>query len=88
MDGTRNRFAIPLTMPHVHIKIAERSETEKALLADKITKATMNAVACKEADISVSIENIDPNEWVEKVFKPDILAPWDKLYKKPGYGPL
>ncbi len=48
----------------------------------------MIAVACKEADISVSIENVDPSEWVEKVYKPDILAQWDKLYKKPDYGPL
>jgi 4-oxalocrotonate tautomerase len=75
-------------MPHVHIKIAGKSETEKARLADKITKAIMIAVACKEADISVSIENVDPSEWVEKVYKPDILAQWDKLYKKPDYGPL
>jgi 4-oxalocrotonate tautomerase len=35
--------------------------------------------------ISVAIEEIEPEDWVEQVYKPDIQRNWDNLYKKPGY---
>jgi hypothetical protein len=35
-----------------------------------------------------SIEDIEPNDRVEKVYKPDIIHKPDILYKKPGYNPL
>jgi hypothetical protein len=31
------------------------------------------------------MEEVKPQEWVEKVYKPIIENEWDKLYKKPGY---
>ena len=75
-------------MPHIHVKIAGKTEAEKAALAEAITNAVINAVQSKEANISVSIEDVDKADWVEKVYKPDILGHWDILYKKPGYNPL
>jgi len=75
-------------MPHIHVKIAGKTEAEKTKLAEEITKAVINAVQAKEANITVSIEDIDKEDWVEKVYKPDILGHWDTLYKKPGYNPL
>jgi 4-oxalocrotonate tautomerase len=75
-------------MPHVHIKIVGKSEEEKTRLAEEITKAVMNAVQAKEDNISISIEDVKKEEWVEKVYKPDILGHPDRLYKKPGYDPL
>ena len=33
----------------------------------------------------MAIEEIRPEDWAGKVYKPDILNNWDKLYKKPGY---
>jgi len=75
-------------MPHIHIKIVGKSEAEKTQLADEITKAVMHAVQSKEANITISIEDIQKEDWVEKVYKPDILGHWDQLYKKPGYDPL
>ena len=38
--------------------------------------------------VSVSIEEIEPSDWVDKVYRPDILNGSGKLYKKPGYNPL
>jgi len=38
--------------------------------------------------VSVSIEDIKPQDWVEKVYKPGIMAAPDRLYKQPGYDPL
>jgi 4-oxalocrotonate tautomerase len=76
-------------MPHVIVKMQSgRSEEQKAKLAEEITKAVMSGAKCSEAAVSVSIEDIEPADWAEKVYKPDITAKADKLYKKPGYNPL
>ena len=75
-------------MPHIHVKIVGKSEEEKANLAAEITKAVMVAVGAKEANISVSIEDVKKEDWAEKVYKPDILGHWGWLYKKPGYDPF
>ncbi|MBV9248579.1 MAG: tautomerase family protein [Acetobacteraceae bacterium] len=76
-------------MPHVIVKLhSGRSEQQKTKLAEEITKAVMAGANCAEASVSVSIEDIEPGEWVERVYKPDILGRPDKLYKKPGYNPL
>jgi 4-oxalocrotonate tautomerase len=76
-------------MPHVIVKLYPgRSEPQKAKLAEEITKAVMAGASCGEDAVSVSIEDVKPEDWVEKVFKPDIIAKPDGLYKKPGYNPL
>jgi 4-oxalocrotonate tautomerase len=76
-------------MPHVIIKLLSgRSEQQKARIAEEVTKAITSSAQCAEPSVSVSVEDIEPEEWVEKVYKPDILARQDKLYKKPGYDPL
>ena len=31
------------------------------------------------------IEEIGADDWAEKVYRPDMVNNWDKLYKKPGY---
>jgi 4-oxalocrotonate tautomerase len=30
---------------------------------------------------------VKSRDWLEKVYKPDILNKWDNVYKKPGYDP-
>ena len=73
-------------MPHVIVKLyAGRSGRQKAKLAAEITTAVMASVNSGEEAVSVGIEDICPNDWTDKVFKPDIIANWDNLYKKPGY---
>lgn len=75
-------------MPHVTVKlVAGRSEEQKAKLADLITQAVMAGAQCAETAVSVSIEDIAAPDWTEHVYKPDIAAHWDRLYKKPGYEP-
>ncbi|HUN44813.1 MAG TPA: tautomerase family protein [Acetobacteraceae bacterium] len=76
-------------MPHVIIKLyAGRSEQQKARLADEVTKAVMAGAGCDADAVSVAVEDVAPNDWAEKVYKPDIAAHPDRLYKKPGYNPL
>jgi 4-oxalocrotonate tautomerase len=31
---------------------------------------------------------VKPEDWAEKVYKPDILDKSETIYKKPGYDPL
>lgn len=73
-------------MPHVIVKLwPGRSEREKQHLADAIVKDVVTYAKCDESSVSVAIEEIKSSDWAEKVYKPDILNPRGKLYKKPGY---
>ena len=76
-------------MPHVIVKLyAGRSEKVKSKLAEEITKAVMTTLKYGEESVSVGIEDIKPEDWAEKVYKPDILGKPKTIYKKPGYDPL
>ena len=73
-------------MPHVIVKLwPGRSEQQKKQLADAIVKDVVAITGSGEESVSISIEEIKPEDWAEKVYKPDILNKQDKLYKKPGY---
>jgi 4-oxalocrotonate tautomerase len=74
------------TMPHVIVKLYPgRSEQQKIRLTEQIVKDVVDIIKCGEESVSVAIEEIKPGDWVEKVYKPDILNAPGKLYKKPGY---
>ncbi len=76
-------------MPHVIVKLASgRSEPQKARIAEAVTKAVMAEAKVGEDSVSVTIEDVEPADWTEKVYRPDILGHWEQLYKKPGYDPL
>jgi 4-oxalocrotonate tautomerase len=76
-------------MPHVIVKLySGRSEQQKARIAEEVTKAIVASTQNAEGSISVSIEDVEPSDWTEKVYKPDIIGKPATLYKKPGYNPL
>ena len=76
-------------MPHVILKLYQgRSEQQKADLADAVAKAVVEKAGCKDSAVSVAIEEYDPQQWAEAVYKPDILDRQEILYKKPGYNPF
>jgi 4-oxalocrotonate tautomerase len=73
-------------MPHIIVKLwPGKSETQKTRLAEAITKEVMNIFRYGEESVSVAMEEISPQDWAAKVYKPDIVNQPDKLYKKPGY---
>ena len=75
-------------MPHVIVKLyAGRTAQQKAKLAEEITKVVMTAVNVDEDAVSVAVEDIKPQDWTEKVYKPDILGNRKSIYKEPGYSP-
>ncbi len=76
-------------MPHIIVKLHPgRSEAQKTELAEAIAMDVMSIAACAEKAVSVAIEEIKPEDWPQKVYKPDILDQQEKLYKKPGYNPF
>ena len=73
-------------MPHVIVKLwPGKSEQQKTRLAAAITKDVIGILQDNDESVSVALEEIKAQDWVEIVYKPDIKNKWDKLYKKPGY---
>ena len=73
-------------MPHVVVKLYPgSSEEQKSKLSEEITKVIMNITNKPEAAVSVAIEEVNENEWMEKVYDAEIRPNLEKLYKKPGY---
>jgi 4-oxalocrotonate tautomerase len=76
-------------MPHVIVKLSSgKTEQQKAALAEEVTKAVITTLNHGEESASVSIEEVAPQDWAEKVYRPDILAKPATIYKKPGYDPF
>ena len=76
-------------MPHIIVKLYPgRSDRVKEQLVDEIVKDVCSIAKCEEISVSVAVEEIDPDDWPEKVYKPDILDKAHTLYRKPGYNPF
>jgi 4-oxalocrotonate tautomerase len=76
-------------MPHVVVKLwPGKSEKQKEELAEDITRAVMTVLNYGEESVSVAMEEVKADEWMDKVYKPDILGKPKQIYKKPGYGPI
>jgi len=73
-------------MPHVIVKMYPgNSEEQKNKLTEEITKAIVNIVNKPEGAVSIAIEEVAENEWMDKVYETEIRPNLEKLYKKPGY---
>jgi 4-oxalocrotonate tautomerase len=76
-------------MPHIIIKMyAGRTEEQKKKLVKAITDSIVKIVDADEKYVSIAVEDVNPKDWAEKVYRPDILEKQNTLYKKPGYNPF
>jgi 4-oxalocrotonate tautomerase len=76
-------------MPHVIVKLyAGRSDEQKLKIAEEVTRALMAAAGSSEDSISVSVEDVEPADWAETVYRPEIVEKAVTVFKKPGYNPL
>jgi 4-oxalocrotonate tautomerase len=62
-----------------------RSEEQKKRLARAIVEDVIAAMGSGEESVSVTIEEIAPSEWKERVYKTEIVNHRGTLYKPPGY---
>ena len=75
-------------MPHVVVKLYPGpSEQQKAQLAERIVEDIVSTLNIGERSVSVAIQEVRPEEWAEKVYRPDISGHRKNLYKQPGYRP-
>lgn len=73
-------------MPHIIVKLwTGKSEAQKKKLADELTKTAMAVIGYGEESFSVAIEDVEPSDWKQKVYQPDIIGQKENLYKEPGY---
>ena len=73
-------------MPHVIVKLwPGKSEQQKRRLAQAITDDVMKLLNYGEESVSVAFEEVDANDWADKVYQPDIVRKANTLYEKPGY---
>jgi 4-oxalocrotonate tautomerase len=76
-------------MPHVIIKmLAGRTAEQKSQLAAAITQSVTSIAGCEDEAVSIAIEDFAPEDWAEKVYRPDIMEKGATLVKKPGYNPF
>jgi len=75
-------------MPHVAIKLFPgKTEEQKVELTEAIRQSLLSIFKSTDESISIAFEEVQPPDWIEAVYKPEIEAKQDKLYKKPGYNP-
>jgi 4-oxalocrotonate tautomerase len=68
-------------MPHVIVKLySGKSERQKQVLAQAVTEAVTRALNYGEESVSVGIEDVEPKDWTERVYKTDIIAKPDTIY--------
>ena len=75
-------------MPHVIVKLySGKSERQKQVLAQAVTEAVTSTLNYGEESVSIGIEDVEPKDWTERVYKTDIIGKPDTIYRKPGYDP-
>src|SRR3982751_4413480 len=61
-------------MPHVIVKLwPGKSEQQKRRLAQAITDDVMKVLQYGEESVSVAFEEVDANDWADRVYQPDIV---------------
>ena len=76
-------------MPHVTVKLYPgRSAEQKKRLAREIVMSVTQIAVCEEKSVSVAFEEVEPEDWAESVYRPDILYKTENLVIAPGYNPF
>ncbi len=74
-------------MPHVNIKFfpVDVDGERIAALSTELTSAIVAALGCDPGVVSIALEPVDPREWAERVYEPEIVGRRDLLVKTPDY---
>ncbi|MBR5329399.1 MAG: tautomerase family protein [Firmicutes bacterium] len=66
-------------MPYIAIKTYPKDEALKQELVEKINDVVMDVVGCPAEAITISLEEVAPEDWEAKVKKPEIETNLDKM---------
>ena len=76
-------------MPHVVVRMYPgRTDEQKRALARRIEEALVEVLGCGKETVSVGIEEVEPERWMDEVYRPFIEGREHTLWVRPGYGPL
>ena len=67
-------------MPYITVKAYPKDPKIKAQVADRIAAAFAELWGCAPEAISISFEEVQPEDWEETVVKPIIEPNVDKMY--------
>lgn len=75
-------------MPHIIVKLwPGKTQPQKQHLSDAIVQNVKNILGYGDEAVSVAFEEVQPKDWSNLVYEPEIQAKWNMLTKEPGYGP-
>jgi 4-oxalocrotonate tautomerase family enzyme len=84
LDGFGERETIirkkETNMPYIRIKGKPKTAEIKERLVERINQALLEVWGCRQEAISISIEEIDGDQWEESVVKAEIEPNADKMY--------
>lgn len=76
-------------MPHVVVWMYPgRTEETKRNLTEAVVRAVCETCGVGPETVSVAVEEVPKERWMEEVYGPRIAGKADRLTKRPGYGPL
>lgn len=66
-------------MPYIAIKAYPKDEETKKRLVDKINQDILEIWGCPPQAVTISVEEVQPEEWNEKIVKAEIEPEKDKM---------
>lgn len=66
-------------MPYIRIKAYPKDQATKEIVVEAINKSFVDNWGCAPEAISISIEEVAPEDWVKKVEKAEIEPNADKM---------
>ena len=73
-----------VNMPYIAIKSFPKDKEMKEEVVEKINEIVLEVMGCSQEAVTISYEEIIPEEWEDKVIKVDIEANQDKMMIKSG----
>lgn len=67
-------------MPYIAVKAFPKDEETKKKVASAINRVFLEEWGCPQEAITVSIEEVKPDEWEEKVKQVEIAPKADKMF--------
>ena len=66
-------------MPYIAIKAYPKDEETKKKLVDQINEVLLNTWGCPQQAVTISMEEIEPDDWNSKVKETEIIPNEDKM---------
>lgn len=66
-------------MPYISIKAFPKDEETKKKVVDKINQVFLEEWGCPQEALTISLEEISPDDWNEKVLKTEIEPKKDNM---------